>query len=184
MTGRVLVQVLCEGLQDMQFVRRLMIGLGVGRRELAFKVNPKGRMSGEQFVREQYPGVLAEHRIQSAKRRAVLLVLTDADTRTLAATRQRLTDSLAQHELPPRRSNDAVALLIPRRNIETWLHALEGATVDETTAYPKREGRESECQTAVARLLNLLTGDPDAVQPPSLAEAIRELKPLIALIKA
>jgi hypothetical protein len=50
-----------------------------------------------------------------------------------------------------RDSDEAVALAIPKRNIETWIHFLNGEAVDEATAYPKLE-RPRECKYAVERL--------------------------------
>ena len=183
MISRAFAKVLCEGLQDACFARRLLSRMGVSKHEIHVESNPRGAGSGEQFVREHYPEELTAQRERQARRRAILVVITDADTRTVAVTRQQLAEQLALRDLPARSDVDAVAVLIPRRNIETWLHALEGTTVDETTAYPKRRGRESDCQTAVDRLLALLPGDTTKAQPPSLAEALRELKPLIALLR-
>ncbi len=56
--------------------------------------------------------------------------------------------------------------------------------VDETTAYPKRPGRESQCQNAVDRFIALMAAATDAVQPPSLAQGLRELQPLVAVLKS
>lgn len=49
------------------------------------------------------------------------------------------------------RADERIAVLLPRRNIETWIHFLNGEQVDETTVYPKLP-RESECHAAVDRL--------------------------------
>lgn len=184
MTRRVFAKVLCEGLQDALFVRRVLLRLGIGERDLRIEYSPRGRGSGEQYVREHFPDDLQAHRVRQAKRRAVLIVLTDADTRSLAATRDQLEHAVTNQGLTPRGTEEAVAILIPRRNIETWLTALEGTSVDETTAYPKRPGRESQCQGAVDRFIALLSATPDAIEPPSLAHGLRELRPLVAVIKA
>lgn len=184
MTRRAFAKVLCEGLQDALFARRVLLRLGIGERDLRIEYSPRGRGSGEQYVREHYPEDLEAHRVRQAKRRAVLVVLTDADTRSVAATLDHLAEAVANQNLAPRCASDAVAILIPRRNIETWLTALEGAPVDETTAYPKRSGRESQCQSAVDRFIALLAAATDAVQPPSLAQGLRELQPLVAVLKA
>ena len=38
-----------------------------------------------------------------------------------------------------RRNDEAIALMIPRRHIETWILCLNGETVDETISYRQRE---------------------------------------------
>ncbi len=184
MSGRVYARVLCEGLQDAVFARRLLYGLGVGPREIFVQTNPSGQGAGEKFVRDRYPLELADHRVARAKRRAILLVLTDADVRSVADTRQQLTHAVHGHGLSVPGTADLVTILVPRRNIETWLHALEGERVDETTVYPKRRNREADCQRAVDRLLDLLLDVDATVEPPSLAEAVVDLRRLTAWIKA
>jgi hypothetical protein len=73
------------------------------------------------------------------------------------------------------RSNDeAVAIVVPKRNIETWIHYLDGKSVNEIDKFPKLD-REHGCKLAVDYLVRLCktTGiKPDA--PPALAEACKE----------
>jgi len=66
--------------------------------------------------------------------------------------------------------------LIPRRNIETWIHHLSGQTVDEATTYPKLD-REGACQPGVDRLVAIFrSGEIPGDCPDSLRRAIEELK--------
>ena len=96
----------------------------------------------------------------------------------------------SQHEafirrfLEPFRTHDeAVAIAVPKRNIETWIHYLNGKEVDEKAAYPKL-GAERGCKPAVTNLVKLCrsTGlKSDA--PPALAAACDEytvrIRPII-----
>ncbi len=180
MTGRVRVRVLCEDTQHATFAHRVLKGLKVQAHDIRIIKNPGGEGAGEQFVRERYSQELEAHRVAKARRRAVLLVVIDADTRTVAATKQQLAEALEAGGQPARGPEEAVAILVPRRNIETWLHALEdGGGASEETRYTKRRKCESECQTAVDRFLALLRRGAEAPALPSLAEAVREMGPIV-----
>ena len=64
---------------------------------------------------------------------------------------------------------------VPKRNIETWIHYLQGMPVNEVDACPRLTGRESDCKRVVEALAdsrrNPLPGD----APPSLRIACDEL---------
>jgi hypothetical protein len=81
-----------------------------------------------------------------------LLVLTDADTHTVEARALQLAGAARAMDLPDRDPSEGVAILIPKRNIETWIAYLNGSTVDETTEYP-RLTRPRDCGNAVRALL-------------------------------
>ena len=66
------------------------------------------------------------------------------------------------------------AQVIPTRSIETWLHYLDGHTVNETDRYPPLK-RPSDCKAHVRALVEMCTArgvrEP---APPSLAAACEE----------
>ncbi|MGO9120344.1 MAG: hypothetical protein ACLQPD_22355, partial [Desulfomonilaceae bacterium] len=77
-------------------------------------------------------------------------------------------------QIPFRDSDEAVAIVVPKRNIETWIHHLNGEFVNEEDDYPKLD-QERGCKLAVNHLVGLCksTGlKPDA--PPALAAACEE----------
>ncbi|MBI1851501.1 MAG: hypothetical protein HYR85_14265 [Planctomycetes bacterium] len=41
-----------------------------------------------------------------------------------------------------RKSDDSIAILIPKRHIETWILCLAGETVDEATDYKRTRGEQ------------------------------------------
>ena len=73
---------------------------------------------------------------------------------------------------------DRVVLTVPRRNIETWLAYLAGATVNETDSYP-RLNRPSDCKPHVRALADMCTtGELRVPAPPSLVAACDEFRNL------
>lgn len=42
-----------------------------------------------------------------------------------------LTNALSEDSQPERRSDEAIAIFIPKRNIETWIHFLQGEVVND-----------------------------------------------------
>jgi hypothetical protein len=101
---------------------------------------PNGRGSGEQFVRKLFPEL--RRKVESSLGRSVSaigVVMIDADTSTVANRRAQLLGPHAPHHNSP-----GLAILIPRRNVETWLCALNGQTVDEIADY------KGQCSDAAA----------------------------------
>jgi hypothetical protein len=76
--------------------------------------------------------------------------------------------------LDRREADERICILVPKRNIETWIHALFGRDVNENERYPKLK-REGDCQPAVEQLITYLReGLPDEMIP-SLRHGGREL---------
>lgn len=100
---------------------------------------PNGRGSGEAHVRRIYPSeVRALRRVNSySEIGRALVIMIDADTFTVNERHNELDRNLRDAQLEPRQSNEKIAILVPKRNIETWIHYLKGSAVDEETSYPK-----------------------------------------------
>ena len=116
---------------------------------------PAGEGSGEQFVREEYPRQLRALRASTVN--AVLVVMIDGDTGGLTKRMRQLDESCRLLDVPPRTPTDPIIVLVPKRNIETWLAYLGGATVDETTSYPKLE-KAGNCKEHVRVLAGMCSG--------------------------
>ncbi len=135
------ITLLCEDSQTDAFVRRFLRRRNFGARDVRTLPLPKGRQSGEQWVRQRYP---AELRAIRGRQGAYLIVVTDADDRSTNERRAQLGAACAEQGVPVRTGEDPVLLIVPRRNIETWLAYLDaGEPVDEEVKYPrlKRERR-------------------------------------------
>ena len=180
---RVQIVILCEDRQQEVFARYFLKKRGFTGR---FRANicPEGSQAGEQYVRTHYPEEVKAYR-QNRNRVAIgLVVLIDADTGTLEARLNWLASVLDEDEQKNRGPNEAIAIFVPKRNIETWIHYLQGETVNEEDAYAKFEKNEAACKTAVENLADrcysqILPED----APRSLQAACGELQRLLPLLQ-
>jgi len=123
------VIVLAEDQRHQRFVRRYLYRLGYKNHDIREEPLPNGRGSGEQWVRDRYTRAVATYRGRHPQ--TALVVIIDADTRSV---QERL------RQLPGNRSADeSIAILIPKRHIETWILCLNGERVDEETDYHSRQ---------------------------------------------
>ena len=85
-----------------------------------------------------------------------------------------------KQDVPVRTGSDPVILVVPRRNIETWLAYLEtGKPVDEQERYPRLK-RERDCNRHADNLFKMCHSGQrlDEAAPPSLREACAEYRKL------
>lgn len=165
------VVVLCEDRQHWVFAYRFLTQNGVHGRRIRPEVCPSWRGSGEQYVRVQYPIEVAEQRKRASRLNSALIVIQDCDVGSLEGRRATLEQSAA------RGPNDRIALLFPKRNIETWIHFLaDGEAVNEDDRYPKLRGRESDCHDAADRLAAKNEYRLSADVPSSLRAACPEIR--------
>ncbi|NLY02663.1 MAG: hypothetical protein GXY83_41945 [Rhodopirellula sp.] len=176
MSRNVNIVILCEDRQHEAFARRFLAQAGKGLRVQRVEVNPKGRGSGEQFVRARFAKELAYYRQRQHRVEQALVVVIDADRRGIEERVSQIDDAATEGGQERRRADERVALFIPARNIETWLAYLDGQTVNEDDAYPRLE-RERDCQRHVEMLYEMCQHHslrPPA--PPSLEAACAEYR--------
>ncbi len=181
MPRRARITVLCEDKQHQTFIRQLLSRLGVNTRDCHFEPLPAGG-SGEQYVRDNYPRLVKVHRSKAYQDDIGLAVMIDADTMEVRERKAELDDALIAEHPPKRQADEAVAIFVPRRNIETWIWNLRGESVNETDAYPKLD-RESKSKDSVERLVEVLRNAPDSLRPlcASLQDGCEELERLPTL---
>ncbi len=138
------VVVLVEDRNQLNFVRRFLKERGYSGRIVRNHPLPI-HGSGEQWVRRAYPSLLREVRQRARGRRAAtaLVVAIDADVKEVDERIRQLEDSLKAAREPARDNQEFVALLVPKRNIETWILCLRGDAVDEAQDYKNRVSRSS-----------------------------------------
>jgi hypothetical protein len=182
MSRRVRIVILCEDRQQEVFARYFLEKRGFTGR-FRFEVCPKGSQSGEQYVRTRYPVEVKAYR-QKRKERIGLVVLIDADRGTLQERLNQLASVLGENDEKKREPNEAIAIFVPKRNIETWIHYLQGETVNEEDAYAKFEKNEAACKTAVEDLADRCYSQslPEDA-PRSLQAACGELQRLLPLLQ-
>lgn len=174
------VTVLCEDKQQAVFIRHCLISRGVNPIKIRAIINPHGQGSGEQFVRERYYQEVVDYRRKANMLSTVLVVLLDADTNTVEQRFKWLDKMLADDGQPKRQQHEKIAILIPKRNVETWIRYLQGNNVDETTVYQKLT-REGTCKQQAQKLARELcpNGLP-ADSPPSLHTACEGLNLILS----
>jgi hypothetical protein len=135
------VVIVAEDLRQVNFVRRSLKRVESNRQVRVVR-SPTGRGSGEQFVRQQYSEEVERYRNRSTRRKAALIVVSDADTNTVAYREQQLENELKSDGRAKRKKSEKIVHLIPKRHIETWILCLNGDSVDETTDYKStKDGR-------------------------------------------
>ena len=180
---RVQIVILCEDRQQEVFARYFLKKRGFTGRFRA-EICPKGSQAGEQYVRAQYPLEVKAYRQNRNRVSIGLVVLIDADTGTLQERLNQLAQSLSEDSQQNRQPDEAIAIFIPKRNIETWIHYLQGETVDEETGYSKFDKNEATCKPYVENLAEQCRSQnlPEEA-PASLQAACGELQRLLPLLK-
>jgi hypothetical protein len=182
-----------EDKQAVTFLRRLVVAMGANARrviELPLAATTTGAC-GSQYVVARYAKELPAFRASVARMNTKFLVHLDADDRNIAQRQRELAQACEDLGVPPRGPKEAIALLIPKRNLETWIAALDPTQLearrgaDPNLPLEERVFRhlsaESGCSGAVEALIHLLkfkarTPAPLIPDLPSLDEAVVELR--------
>ena len=169
------IVLLCEDAATDTFVRRFLRRRQFKARDITTLPIPHGSQSGEQWVREKYPSELKAIR---SRQDAFLIVVIDADRYTTQSRRSQLDYECNAEQVPARKVEDPVIVIVPRRNIETWFAYLDGISVDEKKTYPRRTPTE---QRSFADKLYRMCHEDQNLRPPvppSLAESCQEYRKL------
>lgn len=190
MSDRAQFIVLCEDLQAQVFIRQALLRAGANRRRIRALPLPSedDGGAGEAYVVAKYPSEVKAFRTQNASASTGLVVHIDADpTHTVLQRHAQLAATLAATVLMPRGPTERIAELVPKRNIETWIYALEArvvtgqeAQLDETTKYRKL-GNQSDCAAAAEAFADhakARTAPATASNVPSLLDGLAEFRRL------
>jgi len=153
------VIILCEDRQHEVFIRHyLKKRHHITERQIRVIVCPAGRGAGEQFVRREYP-IQVKLLRQKAHLSKALVIMIDADK---LSVKERLNQLV-----PLPQDNDKIVRLVPKRNIETWIHYLNNndSSINEIDVYPKFE-KESACKPGIEKLVQFcINGLPNNYLP-------------------
>lgn len=147
--------VLCEDLQHATFIRRLLKELGFPKRRIRVNRSPDGGGAADQYVRNYYSQEVEEHRRKKAHLHIGLVTAIDADENPVQYRYRQLNQELDSEDLERRGNDEEICILVPKRNIETWIYALSGSEVNETENYGKLDN-EGDCQPAVEQVVQYL----------------------------
>lgn len=150
---RVKIVILCEDSQHEAFIRRFLEGMGWNKRELRVEKSPSAKGSAEQWVKANFPQELLIYRKRSSQAASALIAVIDADNKKVQDRLIEFEQTCTSENLCFRAADEAVAIAVPKRNIETWIHYLQGEPVDEETVYPKL-ARARDCKEEVKALVH------------------------------
>jgi hypothetical protein len=171
------VVVLSEDQQHQVFVYAWLRQRGIERRKIRLLPVPAGRGAGEQYVREQYPKEVQTHRRRAGAQDCQLVTIIDADVLPTRHRFEQLDQCLQDEELGKRSQTERICILVPKRNIETWIHFLVTGPVDEETDYKRPAKSAEECREAARKLAETYPLEAAPTEfPPSLQEGWGELK--------
>jgi len=170
--------VVCEDLQHRVFLYRFLIEKGVVPRRIQFQQCPKGRGDAIQWVKSKHVREVAQLRKRPHILRGVVTV-ADADNCTVKDRKSQFDTELESIGQKPRQPNEPIALVIPRRQIETWILHLRGVAVDENKKCKHFRGNESNCSAEVKRFAQKCPGGMNKDDLPSLQDGCSELSRLL-----
>jgi hypothetical protein len=171
---RVKIVLVCEDSQHEAFTRRFLTGMGWNTRELRVEKSPSASGSAEQWGKAKFPNELMTYRQRRQRVASALIAMIVADSKDVQDRIDEFEDECNSMQIPFRANDEAVAIAVPRRNIETWIHYLDGESVNEQDDYLKL-GRERRCKPGVNNLLQMCKSTGlEADAPPALATACDE----------
>jgi len=179
----------CEGQRDSAFARGFLEASG--NRKIYMQVNPKG--SGHDWVRSQFVHEVA-NLTKFSEGRGVLGLL-DEDGQGTSERENEIAEALRERNLGAISASDGRCLLLPTRNLETWLYWLKShqsgtfISIDETTDFKrqpptgvKRIG-DGDCRPA-GEFLHTLdhTRLPEGC-PPMLRKGLEQLRDFVVAVR-
>ena len=181
-----------EGWRDSAFARGFLGAAGINARAINPRPNPGG--SGHDWVKNQFAAEVANLGRFSEGRG--VLGLLDEDGRGVAEREYEVAEALKLRGLPPISALAGRCLLLPARNLETWLYWLTAQRrgsvlqVDEVTDY-KRGGppgdspriRNEDCRPSGEALHKLNHAQPPQGCPPMLVRALGHLREFLNAVR-
>ena len=171
--------VVLEDEHQQMLIYRYLIKRGLQTHAIRIERSPSGEGSAENWVRKRFVKEVTVYRARHAK--TALIVVIDADTRSVQDRLTQLDQALKDGGKQPLNAGDQVARLVPKRNIETWIICLTEQAADEETDYKKKRDDWNELISQSAETLFQWTHA--KAEPPnhcidSLRSGVRELNRL------
>jgi len=162
-------------------IYRYLINCGMKRYAIRVHRSPSGQGSADSWVRKKFVQETNEYRNRQARAQTALIVMIDADTRTVQDRMNELDRALTDSGNPTVGQSERIARLVARRNVETWILCLNQRAVNEETDYKSAGTNWNELIPTAGETLCQWTHLP--AEPPdhcidSLRTGVRELKRL------
>ena len=162
--------------RQQDLIRKYLKKRGFADRQIRDLPCPAGETPGISFVFARY--AVEAHDLRVASYSRGLIVVMDADEETVATRKVQLDEKLTEAGEDARKEQEAIAIVVPKRNVETWIWYLHGNTVDESTEYKRSFVKDNHDMAAakVAFAEFVVSGQaPWDDCPPSLQDARSEL---------
>ncbi len=173
--------IVCEDDQQGTFARQFFQKRGMESRKIRVEKSPKGKGAGEHFVKKKAVTEIKTYRQKSSYGHGGLAVavIIDADNLSVQERYDEIQAELDRNELKPIQPDEKIAVFIPKRNIETWIHFAKDKSTNETTGYPKSKKPKS-CKEEGDLFVNEICrqGVPDTALP-SIIHACNELTKIL-----
>lgn len=176
------VTVLCEDIAHHRFIRKYLECKGVDKRNITSFSKVMSRNNAT--VLENYPSLVNAHRSKANHQKNIaLVVMIDADNKTveerLREFDKKLEPKKAELNQETRETHEKIAIFVPNRNIETWLHYSFGnKDCNEQDDYKKLYTNNDVHKAAEVFAKNICPDDLPENALPSLHHACNELKRL------
>ena len=173
------VMVVAEDRRIQRFVVHALRIIGYKPHEIRLGALPLGSGSGEKWVRERYPMQLTTFRRRAARAQTALVLGMDADVLTTESRLKQLEQKLRDQNIDERANSESVALLVTRRNIETWILCLTGTTVNERDDYKGCADFDALILRAASTFVEWARRRPDSMPEsclPSILAATMEIR--------
>jgi hypothetical protein len=130
----------------------------------------------DSWVLHEFPKQLHACRQRQKKAKTLLIVLIDADNYSVEERQRQLMNRLTLEGYEVLGNDDPVALLIPKRHIETWIRALLGENVtEEQECKARQDTTREEIRGAVEALFDWSRAN--AIPGPSCVPSLRTALP-------
>lgn len=173
MSGPSLVIVVAEDRHQSRLIWRYLKKCGVGTHAIRIHQAPAGAGSAEAWVRDQFPTEVKIYRNRPPQ--TALIVAIDADIRTVQHRLNQLDEALRGAAQPAIQTEEQIARLVPKRNVETWILCLNDHNVNEEEDYKSRQVEWGELIPFAANQLHEWTRETPLHCTDSLRTAIAGL---------
>jgi hypothetical protein len=179
-SNRVKVVVRCEDLQQRCFIYRFLIEKGIEGHDINIKNSPNGKGAATQWVLQQYP--IEVQALRSGPRASKSFIsIIDADNCNVIDRKCQHDEVLKTSNQEPRGDNERIAIVVPKRNIETWIHYLDPShgdvqPINEMDEYPKFRRNERKCAPAAEEFARRCPNNITANDLDSLRDGCAELQ--------
>jgi hypothetical protein len=107
-----------------------------------------------------------------------LVVVVDSDVLSIGERKKQIESQLDANKIKPRKSDEKVLIVTPRRNIESWFAWLDEENVDETIDYKPRYKNQTKPGKYGKAMAERCRGGKPENAPDSLLDACKEIERL------